>query len=72
MDGRVSVDLFESVINFSLKRFKEDATSFYFLRAGVSPSNSVTLQVLGPARPFQNGKDDFELDFDGIGIWCWF
>ncbi len=41
-DG-VSVDLFECIINFSLERLKEVATSLYFLSAGVSPSDSVTL-----------------------------
>ncbi len=37
-------DLFESVINFSIERLKEGATLLYFLSAGVSPSDSVTLR----------------------------
>ncbi len=40
----VSVDLIESVINFSLERLKEGSTSLYFLSAGISPSESVTLR----------------------------
>ncbi len=43
MDGRGVGRLIRSVINFALERLKEGPTSLYFLRAGISPSDSVTL-----------------------------
>ncbi len=42
--GVVSVDLFESVINFAFERLRKGAMPIYFVSVGISLSDSVTLR----------------------------